>query len=253
MSVNKELIKTLEKYPFEVKEEIRRQVTADTYRHDLFALAKYGLGYSKIEWSTHGELIEALEEPTTRKLICFPRGGFKSTIAVICYSIWLLIRNPNLRILIDSELLTNSRNFLAEIKGHLESRQMIDLFGSFKSRVNWDKETITIQQRSRPRKEASITCGGVGTTKVGQHYDVIIGDDYNSNKNSDTPEKCQKIVDHYKYNLSILEPDGIYVLIGTRYAELDIIGWILREQLGLDELSEGKLPEKGLIREDKNV
>jgi hypothetical protein len=109
---------------------------------------------------------------------------------------------------------------------------------------------ITIAQRTAIRKEASITVGGIETVKVGQHYDIIIGDDYNSPKNSDTPEKCRKVIDHVRYNLSILNPrkigpDGLsigeYTFAMTRYAELDIAGWALSEILGEKHLAEGKL------------
>jgi hypothetical protein len=153
---------------------------------------------------------------------------------------WKLIRNPEERILIDSELFTNSSNFLGAIKTYLESPRFTELYGTFKTK-DWG-ETITIAQRRQVWVESSITCGGVGTTKVGQHYSTIIGDDYNSPNNSDTPEKCEKIINHVKYNLSILDPDGEYAFIGTRYAEMDLIGWILRDVLGLSDLADGILP-----------
>jgi hypothetical protein len=70
---------------------------------------------------------------------------------------------------------------------------------------------------------------------------LIIGDDYNSPQNSETPEKCQKVIDHVRYNLNILNPGGEYLLIGTRYAERDVIGFFLKEILGEDKLAEGHL------------
>ncbi len=80
-------------------------------------------------------------------------------------------------------------------------------------------------------KEASITAAGIGTTKVGQHYDVIIGDDYNSQNNTNSPDNAKKVIDHYRYNISILEPEGLYVIIGTRYSELDLIGHIIANEI----------------------
>jgi hypothetical protein len=152
----------------------------------------------------------------------------------VAYPIWLLLRNPNLRILIDSELYMNSSKFLREIKSHLETPLMASLFGEFRGST-WNEDEILIRQRGVVKKEASITVGGIGTTKVGQHYDVIIGDDYNSPKNSNTPENAAKVVDHYKYNTSILEPEGTYVIIGTRYSSGDCIGHILTNELGIND------------------
>jgi hypothetical protein len=227
--------------PPEDRVRLALKLKAEFFKNDLFAYSKYLVGFKEMTWRTHGELIEALESPAKRKLICFPRGSFKSSIAVVSYATWRLIKDPSLRILLDSELYTNSANFLSSIRGHFERQDFIELFGTFKG-SKWGEGAITIAQRPFPRVEASITCGGIETTKVGQHYDLIIGDDYNSPKNSNTPEKCQAIIDHFKYNLSILEPQGEYIIIGTRYAEMDMIGWILRELLNLNDLADGLLP-----------
>lgn len=213
----------------------RKEALRNHYKKSLFATVKNLLGYVNVTYKTHGAIIEALEADTSRKLLVVPRGCFKSTIGVVGYSIWTLLKNPDARILIDSELYTNSSNFIREIKAHLESHMITYLFGRFNSKEVWNNSGLIIAQRTRPWKEASITCGGIGTVKVGQHFTHIIGDDYNSPQNSNTPEAREKIINHYKYNQSILEPDGTMVIIGTRYSEGDLIGHILREELGLAE------------------
>lgn len=206
----------------------------------LFILASVFLGYKDVTPTTHRQIIEALESPITRKLICVPRGSLKSSLGCVAYPIWRLLKDPNKRILIDSELYTNSTTFLREIRAHLQNPILTSVFGEFKTKV-WNESEIIISQRTHPYKEASITVGGVGTTKVGQHFDEIIGDDYNSPQNSKTPEMAQKVIDHYKYNLSILEPEGTYTIIGTRYSENDLIGYVLREQLKVEGFPETKL------------
>jgi len=213
--------------------EAHKEAFRRIYRNSLYATVKELMGYKDVNWLTHGPIIKALESPTKRKLIIVPRGCFKSTLGVVGFSIWSLLKNPNERILIDSELFQNSSSFLREIRAQLESKDFVDLFGEFKSEDNWNQTSITIKQRTKAYKEASITCGGVGTTKVGQHFTIIIGDDYNSPKNSDTQEGQEKIIRHYRYNLSILDPDGTYVVIGTRYAEYDLPGHILGKELNL--------------------
>lgn len=227
-------------YPQEIRNELWSRIWAEIYKNDLYHFAKYILGYKDITASSHSEMIRALESPQKRKIIVVPRGSFKSSLGSVAYPIWRLIRNPNERILLDSELYTNSKNFLREIKQHLESERFIEVFGSWRG-DKWDEGEIIISKRNKVLKEASITVGGVGTTKVGQHYSLIIGDDYNSPENSNTREKAQKVIDHYRYALNILEPDGEYAIIGTRYSENDLIGWLLREQLGLKQLAEGKI------------
>lgn len=216
------------------------QSARELYLSDFFLFAKHCLGYKDLEWTVHGECVKALESDAKKKLIVMPRGSFKSSLGSVAYPIWRLMRDPNLTILLDSEIYTNSKNFLREIKGHFASSKFIQIFGNVTG-PKWDEGEIILSSRIKNRKEASITVGGIETTKVGQHYDLIIGDDYNSAQNSDTPEKCQKVIDHFKYNLNILNPGGEYLLIGTRYAELDVIGFLLSNVLDEKFLAEGKM------------
>lgn len=206
-----------------------RDTLAALFRSSLFDLARDGLDYRDMQEHTHRIMTDCLEDPGTRKLLCVPRGCFKSSIGVVSYSIWSLIRNPNLRILVDSEIFENSKNFIREMRGKLESPLMTYLYGPFRS-GHWTEGSITIAQRTKVFKEASVTASGVGAGKTGQHYDLIIHDDLNSDKNSETHEQRQKVIRHYQMNVSILEPGGTMVVIGTRYASDDVIGWILEKE-----------------------
>ncbi len=213
---------------------------------NFFFFSKQFLGYKDLEWSVHGQFIKVFESEAARKIVVMPRGTFKSTLGSVAYPIWRLLRDNNLTVLLDSELYSNSKNFLREIKHHFESAKMTQVFGP-QVGPKWDEGEIILKSRTKNIKEASITVGGLGTTKVGQHYELVIGDDYNSPQNSETPEKCQKVIDHVRYNLNILNPGGEYLFIGTRYAERDVIGFFLKDILGESLLAEGKL-ERTLLK-----
>jgi hypothetical protein len=229
----------LRDFPPETQHAALIEAIRHEYRCSLYKTAKDLCGYSDMTLRTHGDMIEALEDPaTSRKLIVMPRGTFKSSVGVVAYCVWSLIQNPDDRILIDSEVYSNSKNFLREIKAHLKSERVTKLFGDFEG-PTWSEGEITIAQRTRPFKEASITCGGIETVKVGQHYTKIICDDLNSGNNSATPEARRKVIQHYQMNVAILEPLGEMVVIGTRYAVDDIIGWILQNEV--NEKPEGLL------------
>lgn len=221
----------LNAYPLEVQAQAYKELVAEQFKSSLYKTCRVLLGMQDVNHETHDDMIAALEAPTPRKLIVMPRGTLKSSIGVVGYTIQWLIKNPNIRILIDSEVYTNSKNFLREIKAHLESKRLVDIFGEFKSDNNWSEGELTIKQRTKPLKEASVTCGGIGTVKVGQHYDIIIADDLNSKNNSDTTEGCARVLDHYKMNISLLEPDGIYAVIGTRYSQADVIQYIIDNEI----------------------
>lgn len=207
-----------------------KEVLKDYYRSSLYLVAKDLLGYKDVNIETHGHIIRALESATKRKLIVVPRGCLKSSLGVVAFSIWLLLRNPNERILIDSEVYTNSKNFLREIRAHLENPRITSIFGEFKSST-WNEGEIVIAQRTIPYKEASITCGGIGTVKVGQHYSVILEDDINSRNNSESSEGKLKVLNHYRMNTAILEPDGIISITATRYAKDDVVGFLLDNEI----------------------
>lgn len=219
-------------------------------REDLFFLGRELLGYQDLKRRTHGSICELLQNTSIRKkLIVTPRGSFKSSLGVVSFSIFRALQNPNVRILIDSELFTNSANFIREIKGHLESADLVQLFGEFKTRSDWTSSTLTIKQRTKNLKESTFTASGIGAEKTGQHYDIIIADDLNSPSNSQTEEGRKKVVDHYRYLNAILEPGGEFVLIGTRYAADDCYGFVIENEL--DEVERERLPisvrPKGLL------
>ncbi len=220
--------------------EAQREALKAIYLNDFYRFARDLLGYKDMQPHAHDEMVKTLESKATRKLVVVPRGTFKSSLGSVAYPIWKLLKNPNETILLDSELYTNSKNFLREIKGHLVSERLTRVFGP-QLGGKWDEGEIIVQSRTKNIKEASITVGGLGTTKIGQHYSCIIGDDYNSPANSESVEKCQKVIDHVRYNLNLLNPGGEYVIIGTRYAERDVIGFFLKDILGEHYLAEGKL------------
>ena len=189
---------------------------------------------------THKPICDKLTSPSKKKLIVVPRGCFKSTICSIAYPIWLLINNPNHRILLDSELFTNSSRLLREIKGHLEMRKLTDLFGVFRAENVWNDTEIIIKQRNKIHKESSIICSGVGAQKTGQHYTVCIADDLNSLDNSMSDEQCKKIINHYRLYISLLDPGGVLVVVGTRYSQGDLIGYLIDNEINVKE-------KKGLV------
>lgn len=213
------------------------------YDRSLYHYTKYCLGYKDMVSHVHGPICDALQAPTRRKMIVVPRSCFKSSCATIGYPMWRLNHNPNLRILIDSELYSNSKNFLREIKGHYErNAELIRHYGMWVGPL-WNEDEIIVSKRDIVKKEPTIVCSGIGAGKTSQHYDIIIADDLSSYKNVHTKELAQKTIDHYRLYTSLLEPDGTLVIIGTRYSQMDIIGFVLENELGISDGDVKKLKE----------
>lgn len=209
--------------------DIERELYLSSFYH--FAKFCLGNGFDQFVPRVQGEICAALQAPTKRKLICVPRGTLKSTIASIAYPIWMILKNPNIRILLDSELFTNSKNFLREIKGHFEmNNRFKEVFGDLVGPL-WNESEIIVKNRTKPLKEPTIACSGIGAGKTSQHYELIIADDLSSYLNTKNPDVAKKTIDHYRLYTSLLEPDGTIVIIGTRYSELDLIGFVIENEL----------------------
>ena len=224
----------------DITDEELIETERDQYKSSLYLFAKYCLGYLDLTEDTHLPMAEALQAQTKRKLICVPRGCFKSSLSTIAYPMWLLLHNPDLTIMIDGELYTNSKNFLREIKAHYESNSKFKkIFGELRGDL-WNEGEIIIKGRTRPIKEASITCSGIGAGKTGNHMDVIVADDLSSYNNTKNPDLAAKTIEHYRLYTSILNPGGTIVVIGTRYSEIDIIGFVIENEL---EIKNGNIQE----------
>jgi phage terminase large subunit-like protein len=192
------------------------------------------------------------------------RGSGKTTTCTVTKVIHLLLKNPNLRILLASKTITNAQGFLKEIKNHFESNDFLtELFGAYYDprRVGkWDETEIEVLPRTVPNKEASVTCVGVGSTVVSKHYDVIISDDLVDEENSRTLQQREKTKTWYYQTLDpTLEPPdekvphrGEHHRLGTRYHYADLWGHLIDNELkehhqiipALDEHGRSPWPEK---------
>lgn len=210
--------------------QVVQGVLQEWYKQSLYLTARDLCGYKDINERTHGDCIRALESSSDRKLIVMPRGTFKTSLAVVAYPIWRILRDPNIRILLDSEVWTLSKNSLREIKAHIKNERFQTVFPGLHLSLDNQVE-ITVSNRTKPKKEPTITGSGIGAAKTGQHFDLIIADDLNSERNSVTPEMAQQVIDHYRMYTSLLDPGGTLVVIGTRYSELDLIEHILKTEL----------------------
>jgi predicted phage terminase large subunit-like protein len=232
---------------------------------DFYFFAKYVCGRELIEEQPHRELCEFLTAgldktetlslnftaPMTneyvrekcqkllKKLIMLPRGSFKSTIASNALPIWLLWHNQNLRIMIDSETLSNAKMYLAGIRDMIENNELLkmvcaDKEGNYLLEPNksiaggFTEEQIILKHRTKlGLKEPTLFCSGVDNARTGMHPDVIIMDDLVSERNVGTEIQLEKVKDHYRFSLSLLEPGGLHLIIGTRYHMADLYGELI--------------------------
>lgn len=198
---------------------------------DLYSFNRDILGYNEMAESPHRLMCDSIQQSGTRHLDLWPRGTFKSTMITIGYVIQQVSLNPNIRILIANATLQNARSFLREIKSHFErNEELRKIIGDQVSREDkWTDSEIIVKGRTKNLKEPTIQVAGVGMSLVSQHYDMIIGDDLVNTESVNTPEQIEKTKIWFKMAMSLLEPTGKIMLIGTRYHFDDLYGWIIKE------------------------
>lgn len=244
-------------------EELALQKIAQRCRWDLFFLSKHILHYDLMEESVHRDLCQYAESlyeahlpdwkgpeersgqgmddqfhySNTNLLLLMPRGTFKSSVITVGLTLQVILHNPNIRILIDSETFSKAKAFLREVKGHLEENE--DYRAVFKAihgiypnegrkkELLWTDGAINLACRSVHRKEPTISCGGIDVTKNGMHYDLIICDDLHSEKNVTSKDMINNVIDHWKFAYSLLDPGKPMIIIGTRWDYNDLYQHIL--------------------------
>lgn len=223
--------------------------------HNLYAFLRFivygGDEHSQLNDRTHKKMCATASDwrYSRRKLILMPRGSFKSSCVTIGYSIQQICKNPNIRILIGSEVNATAKKFLREIKDHFESNDRIQhLYGNHvRAKGRWTDDEITSRLRKRNLKEPTIFTTGTDQTRTGMHCDLAILDDPVSATNINTKESREKTLQWYReISNNILEPDGHLIIIGTRWHFNDLYQYILDEEVSdYEVVTESAITERG--------
>jgi len=160
-----------------------------------------------------------------KKLIIVPRSHGKTRVFVEAFVMWLLYKNPNLRILIQSNTAPNAMKVLDVIKSYYVSIAEHPLFSYLIGDVRgskWNEEFIIIKQRTSHDKTPSIDTGGLETEKTSQHYDIVISDDLVCKANVTNLEQIEKtkaaIVGQMELGDYNKDFETLYIYTGTMWA-----------------------------------
>lgn len=229
----------------ELRERVRAmmQETKDLWLNNLYYFNTECLqieeGKDRVELGTfHRQLCEFIDtNPTRQKLLLVPRGHLKSTVVTIGKTLQWIARDPSVRILISNATHSMAITFLNVIKRHLTTNpHFIKMFGQLgENPEKWAENMITLQSSKAlgGEKEATVVCYGMGGNLVSQHYDKIILDDVVTEDTVNTRDQIEKTIQFYRMCQPLLEKDGELIIIGTRYREDDLYGWIMDRENGI--------------------
>ena len=173
-----------------------------------------------------------------KKLYLAPRGSFKTSL-VVARIIFLLLKFPQIKLLLYRATRETSQQMLREVKGQLMANQVIlDNFGDLSMGTpKWDEDAIIIGTRKiepGDRDPSVMTIGTDGQT-AGFHPDGVFMDDVVTEQNCDSPSMMDKAWRIMQSVDGVLQPWGWVLVTGTRWSAIDCYQKIIDINHACDE------------------
>lgn len=193
--------------------------------------------------SDFGEYHLATENPYhNRKLGLLPRYHGKSRVGTVAYCMWRLYCDPDLRILIISEIWDNARDMLAMIKDlyyeiteckDTELHYIYAIMGEWEKKGSWTQDKITVKPRVRKGTDPSIMTAGMEREVTSKHFDLVICDDLLGETNTKTKDQLKKSIKHFSSLTEVgdVEQDKVttYIIWGTTWDYNDLYAMIINK------------------------
>ena len=239
-------------------EKQQRIFIRDFCKYD-FASLVFMLGYRDLG-EFHAPQILALShiweltDNPVRRLWLWARGFFKTSLITESHSIYLIVNNPNIRILLVSFTITVAEKILRNIKDQFTSNQLFRYyFREFCPQPNsagkiefGTSEEFIVPCRTKKRKEGTMTVAGVGTNLTGNHYDYIKCDDLVTKDSVTNETQIQSSKDYYSSLRSLFDKVAVprEDVVGTIYHFNDLYSSVLRKMAEKGEFKESFIPAR---------
>jgi phage terminase large subunit-like protein len=237
------------------KKEILKLQRAErlyTYRYDfhkfcLEVLHAQSWGEPPCPWAPfHKRLCRVIRSARNQGKNLFvqvPRYHLKTQICTIFYRIWRLVHDPELCSLIVSGTLELSKGTTRAIRAELQGNSNLrELYAHvlpdwvFNNQKNKWSETQLNVARTTSYPQCTVEAVGVEATVTGKHFGEISMDDLVTPENSTTAEQCQKVIQAYRYFLSIKNPKTQrgripILVVGTPYTDSDLYSFLKQPEV----------------------
>ncbi|MEP7738541.1 phage terminase large subunit [Nocardioides sp. 31GB23] len=198
-------------------------------------------------WATPGEMAAALDRTnvqtpalrliddalarvasgeTERQMLSMPPQEGKSQRISIWFPLWLLHRNPNLRIAIVSNGFDLARTFGEQIRDKLKANPQLGLTLSSSTAAKHEFKLLGYT--------GGVVCVGIEGSLTGRPVDVLIIDDpYKDDKQADSKAWRETVQNFWRsVALTRLAPGAPAVIVQTRWRQDDLSGWLQTEYAG---------------------
>lgn len=157
-------------------------------------------------------LYRAWEDGNRRLLLMAFRSCGKSTLVGL-FCVWLLWRDPNLRILVIAADAALARKMVRQVKRIIEKHPFTSALKPTAA-DQWASDRFTLNRQAEWR-DPSMLAKGISSNLTGTRADIIICDDVEVPKTSDTDSKRADLRDRLMELDYILTPHGTQIYIGT--------------------------------------
>lgn len=161
------------------------------------------------------DIAEYLQHGPLYRMIQAQRGQAKTTITAI-YAVWRIIHDPTTRVLIISaggDQATEISNWIIQIINGMEELACLRPDKSHGDRASVKAFDIHYELKG-PEKSPSIACIGITANMQGKRADLLIPDDIESSKNSQTAVQRERI-QHLTKDFTSICTRGDIVWLGT--------------------------------------
>ncbi len=223
--------------------ESRRLFLQKYFKKNLDALV-FLLGYRDLG-EFHIQEIQALSQvwkitdTPNRNLWLWSRGFFKTSLITEAHSIYLIINNPNIRILLVSNTISVAQDILRNIKNHYMTNSMFRYFfkefcpePNMAGKIEFGtSEEFTVRCRTKVKKEPTMMVAGVGTNLTGLHFDYIKCDDLVTKDSVTNDSQIQASKDYYSSLRHLFDKAAVprEDVVGTIYHFNDLYCSVLRK------------------------
>jgi phage terminase large subunit-like protein len=211
----------------------RAYLDSNDLSDSFYNFAKDIVGYPDLDNNNHIKMCETIAGPEKYSLLLACRDTFKSSLACAAYPSFIVGRDyflngetSTVRILLASEVMALAKRNLTWAKQIMDwdPRGTFKLLcGDHRGQTGWTWSEILSRHRVDPRIGGpTIGHAGIDSDKTGFHYDYIICDDIQAERQSSSREQIDVVWNFYQLLFSLLEKQprkiGVKLLVvGTRW------------------------------------
>ena len=207
------------------------------FAHEILQLSKDEIPAPETEARPLYEWLDRPRPPIPAKqiwldFICQPRLTRK-TYTIGAWLTQQIVREPNLRIIIDGQERQAAGDTVKLIREWLELPELVRLYGVFAS-DDWGKFEFTVAQRDRALRDPTVRALGLDNSEQGKRCDLRWWDDL-VGKSNNNPEGITKVEEHISAGMPIIKPGGRGLYSCTRWNVIDPAtdGYTARGNMGI--------------------